>query len=214
MPFSLSDWINDLIEGIGADIKALQSAVTNLGGGGPPIGVHACAPGLIGGSYCSAQVNATALTTVAAAAGRIDFIPFIPVKSITVNELALEVTTLLAGSLAKIGIYGSDENGNPGALIVGTGDLNCATTGAKTAVIANTILAANTIYWLAVHSSATQTYRALAVAALLPLGHTATLNATHTLRRAVVAFAGGLPANAPATVLTASVAPWVRLKIA
>jgi hypothetical protein len=211
---SLAIFLADVLDAIGRDVKVVETAVANLGGGGPKLGVHAGAPGLIGGSYCSAQVNATALTTVAAAAGRLDFIPFIPMKSITVNELALEVTTLLAGSLAKIGIYASDGNGNPSALIVGTGNLDCATLGAKTAVIANTVLILNTVYWLAVHSSATQTYRALAVAALLPLGHPATLNTTHTLRRATAAFAGGLPVNAPATVLTASVAPWVRLKIA
>jgi hypothetical protein len=195
---------------IGNRIKARTA-----GTGGAVTGVHAREPGLVAGSYLSQQINSSALTTVAAAAGRLDFMPFIPAKNITVNELAIEITTLLAGGQGRLGIYASDASGNPAAkLVEGAAVFTTDAVGAKTLALANTSLNAGSVYWLAVHSSGTQTYRGVAVAALFSLGHTATLNTSHTVRRATVAFAGGLPANAPATVLTATIAPWFRMKIA
>jgi hypothetical protein len=191
-----------------------KSAFEDLVGGvsGAP-GVHVREPGLVSGSYLSQAINASALTTVNAAPNRIEFFPFIPSRTITVNELAIEVTTLLATSLARIGIYDSNASGNPNNLLVGsTVNLDCATVGAKTVAIAATALNAGSIYWLAVHSSSTQTYRGVVVAALQSLGHDATLNTVYTCRRATVAF-GALPAVAPATTLTAAIVPWFRLKV-
>lgn len=194
-----------------AAINAVDAKTGN--GGAGALGVHAKEPGLVSGSYLSQQINASAFSTIAAAANRLDLFPFIPSREIVIDELAVEVTTLIAASQAKIGIYASDANGNPAALIAGSGNLDCSTTGAKTAAVGPLTLNAGTIYWLAIHSSSTQTYRGIPVAALQPLGHNATLNTSYTIRRATPAFAGGLPANAPATTLTSAIAPWMRMRI-
>jgi hypothetical protein len=182
---------------------------------GSSLGVHAKEPGLVSGSYVSQAINATALSTIAAAANRLDLFPFVPSRNLTINELAVEVSTLIAASQGRLGIYASDANGNPGAkLVEGATVIDCATTGAKALAISNTVLAAGTVYWLAVLSSSTQTYRGVPVAALQSLGHTTALNSVMTCRRATATFASGLPANAPATTLTSSIVPWFRLKLA
>ena len=49
--------------------------------------------------------------------------------------------------------------------------------------------------------------------ALAVIGLTSTLNAQYTSRLATSTF-GALPANAPATTLTAGAVPWFRMKIA
>lgn len=179
------------------------------------LSVHAKEPGLVSGSYISQAINASALSTIIAAANRLDFMPFIPAKNLTINELAVEVSTLIAASQGRLGVYSSDSAGNPGAkLVEGAAVIDCATVGAKALAIANTTLIAGTVYWFAVLSSSTQTYRGVPVAALQSLGHNATLNTVYTIRRATSTFASGLPATAPATVLTSAIAPWFRLKLA
>jgi hypothetical protein len=198
------------IQAIGADIKALIARPVGAGH-------HALEPGLVSGRYLSGMLNASALTTIATGAGRLDFMPFIPAKSITINELAIEVTTLVAAGQGRLAIYGSTASGNPGnKLVEGAAVFTTDAVGIKTLAIANTTLTAGTVYWLAVHSSAAATYRGIQAAALQSLGHDAALNAVYTLQRAnpTIPFANGLPAAAPATTLTASVAVWLRMKIA
>lgn len=213
MPAVANDLI--LIERGGTAYKAPLSEVAALSASIDALAAHAKEPGLVSGRYLSAMVNASALSTIAAAANRLDFYPFIPAKNITINELAVEVSTLLAGGQGRIGIYSSDANGNPGnKLVEGAAVFTTDAVGIKTLAIANTVLTAGTIYWIAVLSSGTQTYRGIPVAALMSLGHDATLNAVYSVRRVTSTFANGLPAAAPATTLTVAIVPWVRLKIA
>lgn len=213
MPANASD--NIIVERGGTHYKAPISDIVAMTVGADAVAQHAKEPGLVSGRFVAAMVKATALTTIAGAANRLDFYPFVPAKNITINELAVEVSTLIAAGQGRIGIYSSDANGNPGnKLVEGAAVFTTDAAGIKTLSIANTTLTAGTVYWLAVHSSSTQTYRGIAAAALMTLGHDATLNAVYTLRRATSTFANGLPAAAPVTTLTAAIAPWVRLRIA
>jgi hypothetical protein len=165
-------------------------------------------------SYAHLAVNGLALTTIAAASNRLDFMPFIPARTITVNQLELEVSTSAgSGASGRLGIYASGTDGLPTTLVVqGGATIDCTSTGNKTATISSTVLSAGTLYWIAVASSNNQTYRGLAVGALLPLEGNATANAMYTLRRATFTFAS-LPATAPATTLTSATAPHVRLRV-
>lgn len=188
-----------LVQQIGVDIKASRPAA------------HAVVP-VASGGYHSALVSAGALTTVAGAANRLDFVPFIPSRGFTCNELGIEVTTLLAASLAHVGIY-DDLNGAPNAKLAASASaLDCASTGVKTAAISQA-LSAGSVYWLAVLTSATQTLRGIPLAGLLPIGAPASGTAINVLRRATFAFAA-LPATAPATVLTSAVPARLLLKVA
>jgi hypothetical protein len=167
------------------------------------------------GGYTSAIVNALALSNVAGAAGRLDFVPFIPARNASIDELAVEVTTLIAGSQARVGIYSATAAGLPDALLTGQGSLlDCATTGVKASAITAQALVAGTLYFLAVHTSSTQTLRAIAVGGLLPLSSPANGIAINVLRRATATFASGLPTTAPSTTLTSAAAPWLRMRLA
>lgn len=205
---TLEQRLTAIAQAIGADIKALFAAP------GGARGVHVPEP-VIAGAYTNAAVNAGALTTLAMAANRLDFIPFVPMRNVTVSELAVEVTTAVASSQARVGIYDSTAGGLPGNLLTGQGTaLDGAAVGAKTSAVANVTLLAGATYWLAVHASSTQTLRAMALASVMSLGAAATGTAVYSLRRATVTFASGLPATAPATTLTSSIVPWVRIKLA
>jgi hypothetical protein len=181
--------------------------------GGSTSGVHARGPRPGVGGYVSASLVAGTLGTVAGAANRLDFYPFIPDGNITIDELAIEVTTLIAASQARVGIYSANGGSLPNALLTGQGTLlDCATTGAKASAITALVLTSGTTYWLAIHTSSTQTLRSIAAGALLPLGHAATGTAIYSCRRATATFASGLPTTAPAATLTSAAVPWIRMR--
>jgi hypothetical protein len=154
--------------------------------------------------YLSSAVSALALGTLAGAAGRLDFVPFIPDRNITINQLEARVTTLLAASTFKLGLYASDANGLPTTLLETSGDLSAAALAVlQYNLPANRTLTAGTVYWLAVHHSSTPTLQAIAVGALPELfaltGNTSPL----TVLRQTVTYASGLPNPATATPASA-----------
>ena len=192
--------------GTGAS-RQVTIAATGGGGGGSPAFYHFVLPWAATGDYVFQSLVAANLPTVAGATGRIEWTPFIPSRSITVDELVIEVTTLAASSQARLGIYSSTSSGLPDALLSGSGTLlDCSTIGTKQSAVSPPVLmAAGTTYWLAVHYSAGQTVRALNPTTTMPLAIAATSGSTpENARRAVVTFASGLPATAPTTTLVNS----------
>ena len=190
----------------------VSGAPAELPAGDTPLIPHAAHGFLVVGTggFHHGVIGGGALTTIIGAADRLNFMPFIPAGGFTCDELAIEVTTLLAASLAHVGIY-DDLNGAPNARLAASATaLDCATTGVKTAAISQA-LEAGKVYWLAVLTSSTQTLRGIPLTGLLPLGAPASGTAINVLRRATFTFAA-LPATAPATTLTSAVASWLRLK--
>jgi len=186
---------------------------------GPPgtgennIGVHALLP-LFSGDSVTQQVNATGLTSVAGSADLLDFIPFLPARTITINQLAIEITTAVSGAQVRLGVYSSTENGLPNQILAQSGSLlDAGSIGVKTSDIPNLTLNAGTLYWLAVHSSSTASFRAIPVSGLVALRPAFGTNSTHTCRRMVQTFTSGLPTQ-PMTTLASSNLPWFRLRIA
>jgi hypothetical protein len=197
---------------LAAAFARLMAAINNAGLCAR--GVHACEATIRVGAYISASLNATNLTAVGSAANRIDFMPFIPARRIKLNELAIEVTTLIAGSQALLGIYSSNVNGLPDARIVGSpAPLDCGSLGVKSSVIPETVLNAGQLYWLAILTSSTQSVRAIGGAACLPVEMAASGASISTLKRGTATFANGLPAVAPGTVNTSAITPWIRLTV-
>jgi hypothetical protein len=177
-------------------------------------GVHATEATIRVGAYISTSMNATNLTALGSAANRIDFMPFIPARRVTINEMAIEVTTLIAGSLALLGIYDSNVNGLPNNRLVGSGAaLDCGSLGVKSSLIADTTMNAGQLYWLAILTSSTQSVRAIGGAACHPVEMPASGASISTLKRGTAVFANGLPAVAPGTVNTSIGAPWIRLTV-
>lgn len=115
--------------------------------------------------YIAGQSNNTALTTGAPTANVLRAMPFLaPLRGGTIDRIAFEVTTLLAGN-GRIGLYDNLEdlrNVYPGALLADSGDISTATTGIKSATI-SVALRPGRIYWLALVTSAAPTLRGLAV---------------------------------------------------
>lgn len=109
-------------------------------------------------------ITGTALSTSGAlTAGRIYTHPFLVPKTITIDRLAVNVTTLVASGKCRLGIY-NDSNGEPGTLLLDAGEVDTSATGVKTLTV-NQALTGGALYWLAILSnSATHILRAAVVA--------------------------------------------------
>ncbi len=175
--------------------------------------IHFNPPGSTSGAFLTPAVNGLAGATVAAAANRLDLFPVRFDRDTVIDEVALEVTAGVASSLARVGIYTASPLGSPSAFIMGTTDMDCATTGAKALALAFTFRAGVT-YWLAVLTSSTQTLRGIALGNAFSLGISATGGTHNTLRRATQTYASGFPSTAPVSTLTSSILPLVRLRLA
>ena len=180
----------------------------------PGRGVHGPLTSAGTGSFFELAVNASARTAAAAAANRLDLVPFVPMVNLTVDQMIIECTTLLAASNARIGVYGSLANGAPGALLDQSGDLSCAAAGLKTWTPTSKIrFLAGNLYWIGVLTSGTQALRMVPQGALLPLSDSLTGAAPASLRRATQSYASGMPSSGPAGTLTAAAAPWVQFRL-
>lgn len=134
---------------------------------------HVCgAGGHTGGSgisryYVAGMGGATALTTGAPTANVLRAFPLrCPLRRGTIDLLAFNVTTLLAGN-ARIGAYrnadAAGQNLYPGALIADSGSISTGTAGVKT-YATSISFSPGELLWLAYCSDAAATLRALAVA--------------------------------------------------
>lgn len=75
-------------------------------------------------------------------------VPVVFQRAVDIDKLGLSVTTAVAASTVRMGIYADAGNGYPGALILDGGTVDSSTTGAKTLSITRTTLPPGT-YWLA-----------------------------------------------------------------
>jgi hypothetical protein len=122
-----------------------------------------------------------ALTTGAGTVNVLRAIPFIVQKTMTVDQMAINVTTAGAGGtgMARVGIYADNGNNYPGVLIVDAGAAVTTATGVKTFTTGLPVILQPGLYWLAyVHDNITTapTMRAFAVGSLIPvLGYASTL---------------------------------------
>jgi hypothetical protein len=115
-------------------------------------GVHALLP-LVSGDTVSAVVNGGAGTNVNSTINRLHTFPFFPNQSFTSASVNINVSTLLLGANARILIY-SNLNGKPDQKLYESANLDCSTTGIKTALVSFNFDMGFT-YWLATHFSAT-----------------------------------------------------------
>lgn len=118
-----------------------------VGGGG---GIH-LQRNIPSGGYGNLYVTYSSFTTTVASANRLHLMPFIPNQTLTIQNLSINVSTLFATGLAKILIY-SDVSGVPTNKLYESSDLDCSTTGIKTATTSFTFNAGTT-YWLGMISN-------------------------------------------------------------
>jgi hypothetical protein len=76
--------------------------------------------------------------------------PFAFAGAVTLTEVRVNVTTAIASSVIRIGIYSSDSFGLPGTLLADFGTVDSSTTGEKTIASLSQALAAGTGYHLCI----------------------------------------------------------------
>ena len=123
------------------------------------------------GVYIGPATSGAALGTTAQAANRNTIAPFSPAFDITIDQVAISVSTAVAASLAKVVIYASDADGRPSTVLAESAGISCATAATVTASLSLTFTAGR-IYWIGVRVSANQTLRSLPAAAFPVLSYT------------------------------------------
>jgi hypothetical protein len=134
------------------------------------------------------------LSTIVGAANRMEIFCWMPRRNLVIDAVSINVTTLIAASLAKVVVYGSDANGWPDARLAETADIDCGVAGVRTTPLALSLVAGQT-YWLGLRYSATQTLSAWLATAVPDInGGAPTVNARKGLRRTLT-YATAAPAN-------------------
>ncbi|MBT9169471.1 MAG: hypothetical protein DDT19_02831 [Syntrophomonadaceae bacterium] len=150
--------------------------------------------------YTSPNTGA-ALGAGAPTANVLRAIPFIVSKTTTIDQMAISVTTAVAG-LARIGIYADNGNNYPGALVVEATSVTQIDTGIAGVRIATgglPVVLQPGLYWLAIVGNAAPTIRTFTVASMLPvLGYASTLPTAASLGWFVTFTYAALPSTFPA----------------
>ncbi len=124
------------------------------------------------GLFIPNNANATALGTQAQVANRTVIAPYVPAYNVTIDQLGISVSTLLASANAKCVIYDSDSNGRPTTILRETANISAAANATVFGSITSLTLTAGKTYWIGVRASGTFTLRTLAVGALPALDYT------------------------------------------
>lgn len=122
------------------------------GGGGGGNGVHALVKPKSGLSTTT-MIAPSTLGTLNVSANRMYAMPFIPNTTFTTSSFYINITNQWVSSSAKIMIY-SNLDGLPDALLYESTNLDCSTTGIKTATTTFTFNAGTT-YWFSFWANAT-----------------------------------------------------------
>lgn len=86
-------------------------------------------------NYTVPGVEPTNNNTIALVSGQIRYYPFLVATAITLDQLVVEVTTAVAATTVRLGIYSANTDLQPVALIVDAGTIDSSTTGVKTASV-------------------------------------------------------------------------------
>lgn len=140
--------------------------IPQYSGGGSSAGIHAFV-GLQSGQSIGASVTCVGIASTNTIGNRLYSYPFIPNQNITTSALYINVTTSVVSGLARILIY-SNLNGIPDQKLYESTDLDCSTTGIKTATTTFNFVAGTT-YWIAFHSNSAFAVSHLQSSALTPL---------------------------------------------
>lgn len=169
------------------------------------------------GEYHLNVTNAANLSTAATVANTLTLYPLIPLaNAMTISALALYVTTGVAATGARLGIY-ADNGGKPdgGALLCDTGALDTATSSTAREGAVSLTLAKATRYWLAVLSDGAPTLRGIALGSTMPLPVSTDLSSTSVRNRRTASVTyGALPSTCPTTTKSTAAHVAIGLKIA
>jgi hypothetical protein len=121
--------------------------------------------------YVVNGVNGATVTTITRAADGIYYYPWWCPFDVTIDRIAVEVTTNQTGGLARLGLYAAGSDGAPSTLVVDAGEIDTSATGVKELTISQA-LTGGTLYWLVIaNKTANVAYRAIASAGARSLGN-------------------------------------------
>lgn len=164
----------------GTNIKTINSNsilgsgdLTISGGGG---GIHIPTTAVSGRIY-GLRTNGLSPGTSITAQNGMRLMPFYPINAIIAGSFSINVTVASAITV-KILVF-SDLNGSPDAKLFESTDLNCATTGIKTADARSLSFNAGTIYWIGIIANGSgPTLSAFATSSMIPICDSAIANAS------------------------------------
>jgi hypothetical protein len=158
-------------------------------------------------------------STIAVTANVLRAYPMVIAKTISIDSIQYEVTTLAAGS-CRVGIYTDNGTQYPDNLVSNTdiGIRAVSTVGMKTNATASAVtLLGNSLYWVAYDCNITPTLRGMLVTSIANvLGYgTATGGSQQGTGWTVASAFGALPSKYPAggTILVNSVPPSIMVRI-
>ncbi|HUO50243.1 MAG TPA: hypothetical protein VMU25_01600 [Candidatus Paceibacterota bacterium] len=154
--------------------------------------------------WYSSPNSGTALTTGSPTVNKLYAIPFVVSKATTIDQMAINVTTVGSGGTGneRVGIYNDNGNDYPGTLVVDAGAAGTTgSTGVKTFTTGLPVTLDPGLYWLVtVHDNSTTapTLRCFAVASLTPiLGYASSLPTNAQFGWTVSFTYAALPSNFP-----------------
>ena len=158
--------------------------------------------------YCANLVSGVALTTKALVANRIFAMPFIaPARGGTLDELEVYVTTGVAATNLRIGIYENNSEAGlyPGTLLLDAGAFTSTTNSQKRTASISQALTPGALYWFAVVSDGAPTIRGGSTnQAGHLLGTASSANTTWTTHLYATQTYGALPSTFPGSPTAAT----------
>ena len=134
----------------------------------------------------------TTTGTLIGVANRIDMFPFIPKADVTVDQIAVSVTTAVAAAQGKTVVYASNGSGQPTARLFESAALDFSTVGFKTAAL-SLVLRKGLVYWIGIRHSSTATLSAHAATSTPDLTTSDLSTQFRKVLRRTVTFATAAP---------------------
>jgi hypothetical protein len=151
------------------------------------------------GPVTSIPTSTTENIPSAGGSGFIQYVPFYLAAAATVKRIGVRCYTTAVGGKARAGIYDSDANGWPNALLLDSGDLDCSASGIRENAAVTLALSAGVRYWAAVTINNAVIGLAGAISdQLRPLGYDSSITTNISSVSQALAF-GALPGTAGAT---------------
>lgn len=166
-----------------------------------------------------AALNASGTVNAVMAADRMEVVPALFARDVTITEIGGSVPVALAEGQFRVVVYESGVDGWPGNKIYESGVLTTDALGFSAAAWAFTFKKGKK-YWIGCHSSAAITLRGIPASGQQPVSTAgqASQNYRTILRVGSLAFASGAPATFPtvtdATPATGAIAPSIRWRAA
>lgn len=118
------------------------------------------AGGYVVGNYYDQSFHSANASTTAGVANRMELYPYFTNVMLDIDQIGIACSTAVASANAKVVIYDTGVDGWPDALLYESGNLDCSTTGYKSASLTFTF-ESGTMYWIGVRHSSTATLRSI-----------------------------------------------------